>query len=319
MPASYRKIDYSLRPAKHTERKMLIEIFRRLAAFEALESYAYSGMGSVWFSDFVLVHRVLGIRSMTSMEWQKGPIERIASNVPLGAIRLIHKDTSQAIPMLDWDRRQIVWLDYDGLVSPSVLLDVDAVVGRVRSGSVLAISVQCNQADEIDAAASGQGADALTLFKDKFGSSAVGEIDEDDLRGWGFGSTSRRLITQRLEARIAEINLSKSGAEKLKYTTICHIEYADDARMTTLVVLFYTESETEAFERCNFSVLDFLAAGPVIRIEMPNLTLLEMRHLQSQLPMADIQMIDYKHMPRQDALKYAKLYRYLPNFSVLEI
>ena len=60
MTASYRLIDYSLRPAKFAERRMLSEMFSRLKVFGSLESYRYIGFGSIWFTDCVLFHRALG-------------------------------------------------------------------------------------------------------------------------------------------------------------------------------------------------------------------------------------------------------------------
>ena len=61
MVDSFRRIDYSLRPAKHAERRMLCDVFRRLTHFQPVETYCYVGFGSVWFSDFVLFHRALGV------------------------------------------------------------------------------------------------------------------------------------------------------------------------------------------------------------------------------------------------------------------
>ena len=52
MSRSFERIDYSLRPAKHAERRMLCDVFRRLKPFGPVEDYVYVGFGSVWFSDF---------------------------------------------------------------------------------------------------------------------------------------------------------------------------------------------------------------------------------------------------------------------------
>ena len=62
---SYRKIDYRVRPGKYAERLMMIESFRRLR-FATIESYQYVGLGSVYFSDFYLIHRALPPRSLKS-------------------------------------------------------------------------------------------------------------------------------------------------------------------------------------------------------------------------------------------------------------
>jgi len=67
MTASYQLIDYSVRPAKFAERKMLSEMLGRLKVFGSLETYRYIGFGSIWFSDCVLFHRALGIEHMVSI------------------------------------------------------------------------------------------------------------------------------------------------------------------------------------------------------------------------------------------------------------
>jgi hypothetical protein len=67
MPGSYREIDYRVRPGKQAERLMMVEAFRHLR-FSAVGSYQYVGLGSVYFSDFKLVHRALGTTRMISIE-----------------------------------------------------------------------------------------------------------------------------------------------------------------------------------------------------------------------------------------------------------
>ena len=77
MPPSYRSIDYSLRPGKYAERRMLSEALRKLHPFAAVDSYRYIGMGSIWFTDFAHFHRTLGITDMVSLEREaqhKGPL-----------------------------------------------------------------------------------------------------------------------------------------------------------------------------------------------------------------------------------------------------
>ena len=47
MKPSYRLVDYSLRPAKFAERKMLCELFSRLPPFSPMQQYRYVGLGSI--------------------------------------------------------------------------------------------------------------------------------------------------------------------------------------------------------------------------------------------------------------------------------
>ena len=72
MAGSYRMVNYALRPAKAIERQMMGEALRRLHPFQRVEAYRYVGFGSIYFSDFQLVHRTLGLNSMISIEKDAG-------------------------------------------------------------------------------------------------------------------------------------------------------------------------------------------------------------------------------------------------------
>ena len=86
MPGTYEKINYSLRPAKSIERKMLGNAFRKLSDFGAVESYRYIGFGSTYFSDFILFHKALGIKHMISIERDRENEERFRFNCPFRCI-----------------------------------------------------------------------------------------------------------------------------------------------------------------------------------------------------------------------------------------
>ena len=57
---SYQKVHYELRPAKQVERRMLVDALLGLAvAGFPIQDYQYTGMGSIYFIDFILFHRFL--------------------------------------------------------------------------------------------------------------------------------------------------------------------------------------------------------------------------------------------------------------------
>ena len=122
MAESYKKIDYRLRPAKNVERKMLAEAFNRLSKFAPVNSYRYIGMGSLYFSDFILFHRSLGFQKMISIEAEeKEPQqERFKFNKPFNCVDIKFGFTSKILPNLNWDTRDVIWLDYDGKLNLDV-------------------------------------------------------------------------------------------------------------------------------------------------------------------------------------------------------
>jgi len=311
MPPSFRKIDYSVRPAKHAERKMLLEIFRHLSAFSPLSQYRYVGMGSVWFSDFQLFHRALGIPDVVSIEREKDAKQRILNNVPFGAITPIFESTSKALPLLDWAKRQFVWLDYDDPISPAVLGDIESVIIRARSGSVVAVSVQTHAAKEVDEA--GRDGSAMDLFKSRFARGLLpDDFGDDDLYRNAFARLSRNMVTNTVEGILAS---RKSGSETdLSYHKICDIEYADGVSMTTTVGVLVSSAELPVLHSTGLDSLDFVTHPDiVVKISVPKITPRKARFLEAQLPSTD--NLESAAIPESEARAFALLYRYLPNFA----
>lgn len=299
---------------------MMGELFRRLAAFAPLEEYRYVGLGSVWFADFSLYHKALGIADMVSIERATGNRARFEANRPFN-IQMKFMPTTQALPELDWTKRSIVWLDYDGVLNTDVLLDARLVGGSCRSGTILAISVNCGRAEEVNAAEGDpSGPTALDRFKVTFGRERVAnDITDDDLLGRRFAKLSRDIILAEIEETVARRN--GQGDPKCFFVPIVSFSYKDDAPMTTVVWVLYDEPEQENYDKCHFAELDFLRIGnELIDIQVPKLTIKELRYLENQLPLAQGQSLLLEgDIPQSEANAFAKLYRYLPNFATLEV
>jgi len=320
MSSSFRKIDYSIRPAKHAERRMLCEIFRRLNPFQAIEEYTYVGFGSLWFSDFVLFHRSLGIKKMISLEKSQaeGVENRLEANKPFGAIDIIMENSSMVLPGLDWSSPHFVWLDYDNPLDPNMLLDVGTIASRVVSGSILCVTVQCHRSPVVDEAESeGHGPNAMIRFRELFHPDRIPQdTSESDLMGWPFGKVSRTMLENEINSALATRNGQLHERKMMLFKKICDLEYEDGAKMTTVVGIFVEEHDKEKMDACGFDQLDFLPESSTrLRISIPKLTVREMRHLERQLPG---ELDDLAAIPVSEARHFANLYRYLPNFAVLE-
>src|SRR5258708_1673154 len=135
------RIDYRIRPAKHIERKMMLDTFRKLDAFDQLSNYRYVGFGSIYFADFSLFHRALGIKDMVSIELDLTRPVRYRSNAPYGCIRVLFEHSNTALPKLDWNGKTIAWLDYDYPIDSTVLSDIATVIDGAQSGTVVVVTV----------------------------------------------------------------------------------------------------------------------------------------------------------------------------------
>ena len=108
MPRSYEKIDYTIRPAKQIERKLIVETFQELTKVGfPISQYTYVGMGSIYYAYFITFPRILAINSMICVERENIP-KRMKFNKPYGFIRVFMKDVCDIIPELNSNKKYIV-------------------------------------------------------------------------------------------------------------------------------------------------------------------------------------------------------------------
>lgn len=315
MSGSYRDIDYRIRPGKYAERLMMVEAFRRLR-FGSVESYQYVGLGSVYFSDFILIHKALGISKLISIERAHHDKERFEANIPFGCIEMLWGETTSELPKVDFGLRTITWLDYDGRLNRPILGDIREIVKKAVTGSVLAITVQ----SRFDRVTNEDGTDgsAAALV------SALGEdrvpfdLAEKDLRGDGTGKVYRDIIVEEITRTLADRNAGHVHAQQMRFRQILNFRYEDGVRMMTVAFVFFDAGQEAIYNLCNFEQLEFCRGDEdVFQIEIPKLTPKEVRFLDSQMP-RDADELELFAVPLRDARQYTKIYRYFPNVAFVD-
>jgi len=300
---------------------MFVELFKRLRPFQPIEEYVYVGFGSVWFADFSLFHRTLGFREMLSIERQADAQPRIDANKPFAAVAVDYRSSDLALPDLDWERRHIIWLDYDDPLETAMLLDARTIAARARSGTLLAVSVQCQKAAEVNEADQDQGGPtAFVRFVERFGRERLGpDAGQQDLYGWRFGKIARNLLSQEIEETLVGRNAGAERDQALSFRPLCSFEYEDGVKMTTIVGIFVSQADAFLLEACQFAATDFLPAlGANVRIPFPKITPREARLMEQTLPWAPGVPQVVGAIPPADARDFAAFYRYWPNYAVLE-
>ena len=320
MTASYRVINYSLRPAKFAERKMLAEALARLRVFGSLRTYRYVGFGSIWYADCVLFHRVLGIEEIVSIERERDHEERFVFNKPYRGIELRMDDSAVVLPSLDWGHRMIVWLDYDDPLSPAILDDVRTVATRAYPGTALVVSVQAESI--LDKRKKGEPVHVIRReqFRRFFGDARTPrKLPGADLRGWGLSKTIRRIVRDEVDNGLQRVSEARGPGQRMKFRQFVSFEYADNAKMTTIGGVFIDAGQDAVFDSAGFGDLSFFRADDdALRIEVPLLTPREMRYLEQSLPRPEGEAIASEAIPPRDVKHYAALYRHLPNFAAYE-
>lgn len=324
--SSYENINYSLRPAKQIERKMLVETFRNLMEFGDLSSYRYIGFGSIYFSDFHMVHRHLGITDLISIEKDEEKKGRFHFNCPFNCIEIQFGHSSIVLPTLSWDQRTILWLDYDGSLTEDCLTDIDFFCGNCQVGSVLVITVNAHP----DRFPPGLQSEELEIYlkksmedlKKRVGEKNVPiDITGKDLRNWGTAAVYRRIIHNQILASLNDKNGGRRPGNKIQYQQLFNFNYADGMKMLTVGGIIYDEGQLPMLRKSMFEErLKFVrTSDESYLIEVPSLTYKELRHLNSQLPIDDVSKLDAPDVPLDDLKRYAEVYRYFPMFAEAEI
>lgn len=143
---SFNAVNYSLRPSKSIQRHIVFDGLAQLYDLLGLSNSSYIGLGSIWFTDFVLAHNRLGINKMVSIELDEIGVERAKYNAPYSIVEVRKGHSNAVLPVLLADqelasRPWIVWMDYDFAVDEAVIEDVRLLVEKAPSNSVLLFTV----------------------------------------------------------------------------------------------------------------------------------------------------------------------------------
>jgi len=313
MAASYNVINYSLRPAKHIERKMIAEYLNRLTVFGKLSSYRYIGFGSLYFTDFILFHRSMGFTDMLSIEQDTSSKSRFEFNRPFKCVKLDFRHSSEVLAELAWTKKTIIWLDYDGQLNKGCLSDIAEFFSKATTGSVFMIS--------INAEFNKSSIDAFKNFEEAIGKEnmPIG-VTVKDMRGAGAGKVLRKIIINQIEKTLSARNGVLLPQHKMNFAQMLNFQYADGARMLTIGGVIWKNSQAAILQNNPWDDLSFIRKSdePYV-IDAPCLTLKEIRYLEAHLPIGTEKTKREPLVPKEINEKYAKVYRYYPMYTAAEI
>lgn len=318
---SYEKVNYSLRPSKHIERKMLSDTLRRLYHFDRVDRYRYVGLGSVYFSDFVLFHKDLGIHHMISIEDEDNldKRERFLFNRPYGCIDMQFEKSTTILSQIDWAPQTILWLDYDERLVEYMLNDITLFFTKANPGSVIIVSVNADDAylrgrkpAEVKEILSKE----LNDLRSKLGRKRIPRsLKWQDLENWGTARVFRDVIHNHMIEILSQRNGVLSPEDRIQYTQLFNFHYADGAKMLTVGGILHKRPSSDILENV-FSDLHFIRHNSeVYQIREPKLTYRELRYLDSQLPTEEMDQIAARGIPLDHLIQYADVYRYFPAYA----
>lgn|GEM_PF-1669891 len=313
------RINFNLRPAKRIERKLVVEALSVIYRYDTPRRFGYVGMGSYYFSDFVLFHRVFGLEKMYSIEVDVRNKARFEFNRPFDCIEMAWGSTTEQLPKLPVfdDRPVICWLDYFDSLTNSIVGDAQTVLRRAQPGSAFLITLNAKPIDEIS---------KLNSFRASL-SEDLRKLSKDELLTSGKKGLSTfmtEVLCAVLESTMADLNAGRNAAEILELRQIVNMMYQDGDPMLTLGWLLLTPAQAAKLD-AEPHALDapgiVLSGKPMREVTAPVLTFREIAHLKSILPNGR-KASDFNKklggVPVEAATQFARLYRYFPAFADIE-
>lgn len=292
-------MSYDIRPSKAVTRRIIIETLRRLAPVVPIRDYQYVGFGALEFVDFDMMHRLLGITKMTSIESNTSAIERYEWNRPFNGITVLPGRASTILPGLDWSQPSVVWLDYTATLTTEILGDVETLARALIPGSVLIVTLNAHPAKLGERRVALE--QAMTAEKVPIG------VTEPRLGGWGTAEVQYKVLTAALEAALG------ARADSASWRQFLNINYEDRAKMQIVGGVISAPSLERALDGCYFGDLDEARSEEeALAVHVPLLTMRERDWLNQRLPPAPDE--DYPILPGvpdRDLKDYCSVYRWL--------
>jgi len=302
-------INYSLRPNKAIQRQIVFDGLEFLDRHVPIRNALYVGFGSIWFSDFVLAHKRLGITDMISIENKAIGAVRAKFNAPFRTVQIEEGDSTPVLEDIAareqvLEKQWIVWLDYDLSITQTTLDDIGLVLTHAPPNSVLLVT--------FDAGGLGMSASKRENYlRDLLQDAVPDDLPDNAFEKDNIPTTFARCLLDYIQAEAA--NRARPGG----FIPAFNIPYTDSAPMVTVGGFLLSPAARGAGKACiQAEAWDGFARVPV---EAPPLTIKEVAALQrllpsaSQITRAGIQEIGFD-LTEDQLAAYVEHYRRYPAF-----
>ena len=273
--ASFDMVNFSLRPSKAIQRQIVFDGVRDLQTSIGLDRMVYVGLGSIWFTDFILAHKLLGIDDMVSIEKSEIGHCRAEFNAPFATVRVLHGSSSTVLPALFSDelireRPWMVWLDFDGEFDEDSRDDVRTVIEGVPTNSFFLVTFNGEERRY------GKPADRPDRLRELFGDVVSEDLATGDCKGDKMPETMADLTRDFMQS--IAMDMARLGGFVPAFRAI----YRDTTTMVTVGGFLPSEESRDSAEHVVSQ--ESWRCRPTKRIVAPHLTLRETLTLQSSLP-----------------------------------
>lgn len=318
MSGSSVSVNYNVRPCKSIERRMMCEMISRLSAFDQIYNYRYIGMGAKYFADFSLLHKEFGIEEMYSMEINSDEKnkERFDFNKPYNCIKMLFGKASDILNSnrLQWDnKKNIIWLDYDGGIKSEQLQDVENCVGKVDSGSLIFISFNSDLGKDFDKKLP---KDKLDLYCSRLeNETLVKLLTPKDVSKEKIYQTTNKMFDMVVKNKVLERNSTILNVnEQYQYRQVVYFKYNDSKTiMLTMGWIVFNNKDIKKYDNCKFTNLGFYNnSNTPYDITVPNFTYKELTVLNRNMPDVKYPIKEAQFFSEDEVETYRKIYKYYP-------
>lgn len=303
---SYLKVPYDLRPAKQVERRMMFDALQILSrsGFDIGE-YQYTGFGSIFFVDFVLFHRYLGVTKLLNVEHDARIEKRVRFNKPFDLIELELKSAAEVIPGLSRDRRHILWLDYDDYVRDWMFADIATALDQLSVGSILLVTI-----DVEPPVRPGSPREWEEYFRREAAAYIPFEWVTEDFGREKLADIGRVLLKRAIESALAY-------RDDVRFLPLFSFLYADGHLMYTVGGMLGGKREARQLRQAAFETAPYIRQSldtAPFRIMVPNLTRKERLYLDARMPAPEGWLPEEFELDRAEVDAYRQIYRFYPTY-----
>lgn len=305
---SYERVHYEFRPAKQVERRMLLDSFQKLMTVGfSIADYQYTGLGSIYFVDFIMFHRYLGVRNLLSIEHSRRIEKRVKFNKPFKLVRVEIGDIADYIPRLSHDLQHILWMDYDHVLTEDMVNAVYMSSSQLSPGSLLLVTV--------DVEPPGSPEDGQEEWKNHFVQEA-GDYLWPKPNAKDFPRSKLPFINAQILDKVIKHGLA--GRKNVSFFPLFNFLYADGHHMLSLGGMIGREDDERKLRSLNRSELPFLRdnllADPY-QIRVPLVTRKERLYLDSSMPCKSGWKPKDFELKDEEVTEYRKIYKYYPAYA----
>jgi hypothetical protein len=304
-------ISYDLRPAKQTERRILIDVLKTGGDCGLpLHEYRYVGMGANRFYDFLLMHKHLGMTDMVSLEHDPVMFKRALFNVPYSFIDVRQESVAAFIANDVSPAPSVYWLDYDGGIGGPIVRDIAALGMKLKVGDFAFVTVFGGPPRLLERM---NDRERLAWIQDHLGD-VSGEVIIEDMQRSGFPTAVFKILLAAFKNAVAP---RRDGV----FVPLLKVEYSDSSTMITVGGAFLHPGQAMTYKERLGLTLPFLTMPDTDLYEIGSLHITDReRHLfdraatASKKRTAERNALTSFGFDDNDIAMYRDLIRYLPRY-----